>query len=307
MKKNIIMTLVTACITTVPLYAEIDDDIFAIENIEVPPTAPGCFRLESEFDSIAKAGINTKGFRGQGLTFGQASVSGSTIFWANVPSREFYSVAAGYSYTHLCWDGNPYFCQDNFNEASLALQFYSNRLYDWIWQGKVGFNIDLDHCDFNHYLTIDMLLWGRYDFCDTLGIHIGILALTGMKMDRIYPIIGIDWMLNPYWKVNAIFPMNVSLEYRHSKQLTPYIGLRFFDIRHRTGPSEPLPKALVSYKNISCEGGLQYHCSSWLEANLHGGTTVGGKLRIADKDNRNPHHFKLNPSVYVGGELVVKF
>lgn len=44
-----------------------------------------------------------------------------------------------------------------------------------------------------------------------------------------------------------------------------------------------------------------------MTANLHAGTTLGGKFRIADRHNHHPKTFDLDSAPYAGGEVVFKF
>ena len=126
-------------------------------------------------------------------------------------------------------------------------------------------------------------------------------------MDRIYPIIGFEWEINKKWQLDLVFPVNIDIQYNFNCNWQAAVAMRFFDVRHRVGKDESLTQALVTYRNSGVEFALRYDWDPYIEANMHLGSTIGGMLRIANKDNRKPKHFKLDPSGYFGGEVVYKF
>lgn len=304
-KSFLFITLTSLLLPTTPLRSEFEDDILSQEKMTTPSDKP--IRLVGNFDNVAKTNIDKKHFTDQSVKFYSiAGEAGAIVCYSKV-NREAFFVAGGYSTQKIEWKENPYFSQDIFDTASLALKFYSNRLADWIWQAQVAINGDIEHFDWGRYTNYDLTLWGRYKCSENLGFHAGFYMQTGMRLDRIYPIIGFDWTINKTWKLNAVFPMDISLEYTYDCNWTAAVAMRFFDVRHRTGENEPLPRALVSYRNNGTEASLTYTYESFIEANVHAGWTFAGKLRISDKHNHHPKHFKLDPAGYFGGEVIVKF
>lgn len=289
------------------LFGEIDDDIFGLEEIDEPKKQPGPFRIEAEFDSVASTHINKDGFRDQKLSFSNWRGSTGMAFCYFAYAREAYAAGVAYTYSRLCWDENPYFHQSDFSQVSFLLRLFSNRFCEWIWQGQLAVNIDANEWDFNQYANYDLILWGRYDYNDCTNLHLGVIVQTGMKMDRVYPIIGFDYVVNKCWKLNAVFPVNISLAYNYDSNLSAALAMRFFDVRYRVSKDENLSMGLFAYRNSGVELAILYEDDPCLEGNIHVGSTLGGMLRISDHNNKHPKHFKLDPALYVGGELVWSF
>jgi hypothetical protein len=203
----------------------------------------------------------------------------------------------------LRWKENPYFDQKNYETASVSLSGFSNRLPDWLWKADLTAFLDTDPGDLEKYLYWDILLWGRYDYCEDFGLHMGFYAITGMKIDRVYPIIGIDWRCWRKLNLNLVFPVDISALWEFNDCWNAGVALRFFESRHRVGKNENLPRALWDYRTSGMEFAVNYNCTDYIHVNFHAGYTLGGKLKIADRGNDDPHHFKFKSSPYIGGEL----
>lgn len=305
-KKYILRALLLLSFTNTSLHADFEDSIVSQEEIETPEHQ-GPFRGEFSFDAVGSANIDKPGFTGQEVDFSCfAGRVGSVICYSKV-RREAFMLAIGGARAKIDWEENPYFSQTVFPTATLALRFFSNRLEDWIWQAQFAMNIDTEHWDFNHYLNFDILLWGRHDWRPNIGLHAGFIVQTGMQIDRIYPIIGFDWKINDLWKLNLVFPVNLSIERTLNDCWKAALAVRFFDVRERADEDEPLPMALVCYRNTGLELAFKYDWANIIEANIHAGYTVGGELRISNRHNDHPKHFDLGSAGYIGSELVVKY
>lgn len=307
MKFAAVFPLIFCSILFSTLHADVEDDIWALGKIEEPKKQPGPFRAEFEFDAVAKTHFNKKGYGYDNISFGNYTGTFGMAFCYFAKHREAYAAAVAYTYTNICWEENPYFHQTDFQKATLALRLFSNRFCDWIWKGELAINFDTIHTNYNFYMDYDLTLWGRYDYRDNIGLNLGLIIQTGMKMDLVYPIIGVDWEINDTWTLNGIFPVNLSLQYTINSNWTGAAAIRFFDVRYRVAPHEPEPMALVSYRNTGFEFALLYECDPTIEANLHIGSTAGGMLRISNKNNKHPHHFKMDPALYGGGQIIWSF
>ncbi len=311
MKLKSLATGLLACFTsTTLLYADFDTDSYGNEEMVQPEEkVAGPFKIEANYDGAAKADFRESALEGQNLRFATGSIAGSFVFYYNPCYKEGAVVALGYVDTLIDWNHNPFFDQDRFHTARVALGGFSERVKRWNWQAQVAVNINTDHWNLADYSTYDLLLWGRYQWlCNPdIGLHIGFLAETGMKIDRIYPIVGFDWKINSCWKINAIFPINFSVVYNWTNNLALSVGSRFFDVRYRAGKDQPLPMALVEYRSVGAEAGVTYTYAPWFNANLHAGYILGGSLKISDRHHMHGRHFKFRSSAYVGGEVDVKF
>lgn len=266
------------------------------------------FRLYFGYDSICDAEFkDTEEHDGEELKYsrGEATLAGVVCY--NPCNEEGLVLILGYTNTEIDWGENPFFDQTCFNTARVGIGGFSNRICDWMWQGSVILNADTDHFDLERYLTWDLLLWGRYQYNSCIGLHLGFYAETGMMVDHVYPVIGFDWAASECWKVNAIFPMDISAIYTINQNWSAVGAVRFFHARHRVGKDEELERAIVTYKNSGTELALLYDCADWASANVHVGYANGGRLKVADRDYSNREHFRFKASPYIGGEVKIAF
>ncbi len=291
------------------LYCQLEDQSVADQR-QINPEKLHPFKVTFSADYAAQTDLEKKGFHDLQLTYGQSNATAEATVYFNPCLVEGAIGTLGYSHTLLDWCNNPYFDQKNFDTLTLGFKGFSGRCSRWFWQVYLGFNFDLDHQNFNYYTTYDMLLWGRYDLCcqcADLGVHFGFIGQTGMRVDRVYPILGFDWQVNDKWKLFAVFPLNVSAVYSYDCCWKAGIGGRFFDTRHRTGDDQPLPMGIVCYRTVGAEAFITYSDCDWIEANLHAGYILFGKLKISNKHQEGGKWFEVEPSPYIGAQAVVKY
>jgi hypothetical protein len=126
------------------------------------------------------------------------------------------------------------------------------------------------------------------------------------KEYRIYPILGFDWKISSRWSLNVVYPMNISLNYAITPQWIFALAGRNLNTRFRVHKDEYLCKSLIRYTNVGGECAIKFQ-SELLTANVHGGLAFAGKLRIANQENHHPSNYKLEPSLYAGFEVEIKF
>lgn len=291
------------------ISADVDNDIDVTDmgdvEMETSEQKGKPFSIDVHFDSVKSTDIRKGYYKDDTVQFAEGQVDLGLIFYYCPRFKEGLGVTIGYERTLLRWENNPWFNQDRFNTAHLSINGFSKRLDRWFWRGQLDINIDTDHWQ-SSYMFYNLLLWGRYECCNNIGFHIGFIAQTGMQMDRVYPILGLDWQISRRWKLNLVFPVNVSLEYMITPRWSVAIAGRTFDSRHRVSNKEPHPKYLVRYQNVGGELAIKYD-DTVVSANIHAGYTLGGDVRIANPHNHHPHHYKLDPSAYTGAEVVVRF
>jgi hypothetical protein len=279
---------------------------FSSEDIQEPAKAYP-FSLSVNFDKIGKSKINKGFFKDDKIDFGIAYAKAIAVIYYCPAYSEGANLGVSYTYTAFKWENNPWFHQQRFNTLTLQLGGFSKRLTRWFWQGLIDVNIDMDEWNLNEYSTYDLLLWGRYEYCRHIGIHVGFIAQTGMQMDRVYPIFGADWKISKNWKLNLVFPVNISLEYILNKQWSLAIAGRSFDSRQRIHRhQENQPKSVIRYENVGAEGSIRYDIHN-MSVDIHAGYTLGGKFKVANRHNNHSHSYKLDPSLYAGAEVDIKF
>lgn len=261
----------------------------------------------AQYDYIAEADFDESALRGEHLAFRIGRIHLGTLCYHNPRCKEGVSVGLAYTQTYLRWNQNPYFNQRYFDTASFNVSGFSHRLQEWYWRGNVSFNFDTDHFDPEEYLTYDLLLWGRYTYCKNFGLHVGFYAITGMKVDRVYPILGVDWLYRKNIRINLVFPVDINATWEINKCWTTGAAIRFFESRHRVGEHAELPMAVWVYRVWGAEYFLTYNLSEFIHLNVHGGYTFGGKLKIANKHYDDGHHFKTKPAPYIGATIVMAY
>lgn len=294
------------------LQADINDDTYSGSDASIndeqlsPGEDRGPFTIRTSFDCVGKAKINEREFRGDKFRFCEFDVDGTYVVYYDKCRKEGISLEAGYSYFNLDWHQNPYFSEDDFNMVSVGVNFFTQRAFKWDWRAAFKMNLNPSHMDLQKYVTWDMLVWGRYELATDWGFHAGVLALTGMKIDRVYPILGVDWRINDQWKVNAIFPMNFSVIYTVDCNWSVALASRFWDVRQRVGAGENLSRATWEYRNFGGELAVNYH-NDGLNLNVHAGYTTGGRLNIADRHKHHTKRIKFDGAPYVGAEAGYNF
>ncbi|MFX6907688.1 hypothetical protein ABTH77_20760, partial [Acinetobacter baumannii] len=74
----------------------------------------------------------------------------------------------------------------------------------------MGLQYSLDFGHLGRYTRYSALIWGRYCYSSTIGLHAGFYGFYNLRKDKVYPIVGFDWHPWKNWQFNVIFPMNVS-------------------------------------------------------------------------------------------------
>jgi len=266
------------------------------------------FRISVRGDWIQETKIHKKKYRDEKLKFYEAEAELQGVVYYNPCFEEGIGLGLSYNTVHLHWRGNPYFGESNFPQVSFSVAGFSKRAPGWLWQAKATINWQTQKkASFSDYTNYDLLLWGRYEYCpDVLWLHTGFVAQTGMKIDRIFPIIGFDWVINDKWKLNAVFPLNLSIVYSFSDKWSIDLAGRLWSPRRRVKKHEELSEGLFRYRNSGAELGLNYN-TDWFRVNAHIGYAFGGVLTISDRNNKHKKHIDFDSSSYAGGELVFKF
>jgi hypothetical protein len=278
---------------------------FEINQKELPSKDLFTWELKADVEATGNAGIESSPFKGGHVRYSDAEVIGYYNKTINDDSGIIFG--AGYSGTNIHWEQNPFFRKNHFNNLILNLSGYTTYINNWLWQGGIGASIDADTWGWANYNLYSFTLWGRYAYCDTLGVHVGLVTQTGIKKDKVQPIIGVDFFLSNCWKINLIYPVNMSIVYIINQDWSVALAGRVFEDRHRVGRNEFLSRAIVEYRNTGTELALNYTWAPHLSANVHVGSALGGDLKICNSNNDALTHLKLKPTAYVGGALDLKF
>lgn len=264
------------------------------------------YKISAFGDWIGNSKIDKKGYHHQSVKFYIANVQAEAVVYYNPHCEEGISLGLGYTRSRFDWNKNRFFKTKDMDQVSVTLSGFSKRLQDWQWLGYLTATFEPRYSNLSEYTNYDIMMWGRYTCTDIFNMHIGFLAQTGMKMDNIYPIIGFDWVINDKWKLNAVYPMNMSLVYTINCNWSAAAAIRIFDLRYRFGKHQRVEKALLHYRNNGLELALNYNKGD-LSANVHAGGTFGGRFKIANKHYKHRKHFDLDSAAYAGAEASLKF
>jgi len=296
-------------LSSMNLSAQVDTQDIGSASIEPPAAAVDGeqFKIDVSADFIGAAKVEKSCLSGH-VTFATGQVEVNGIFYYDPCYKEGAAAAIAYQQTYLDWNKNPYFSQRNYETLSLILSTYTERLFDWQWRAQISINFDdLPYWNFGEYMNYDMLAWGRYEWSECVGVHIGFFAQTGMKMDRVYPIVGFDWQINEAWKLNLVYPVNISAVYTINPEWTVALAARFIDQRHRTKEDEPVPEAVWHYQGCGGELAINYLPTKTLSFNLHAGCFAGGHLAIYTHHYHRLERLRDGAAPYAGGEIVYHF
>ncbi len=218
----------------------------------------------------------------------------------------------GYDYLRLNWDRNPRFHQKNFNYLIGSLGYVSTTIDRWRWIINTGFSVDAERLDFGPSGVYHGMLWGRFHFIDTMGIHVGVLGWYGVKNGRGFPIFGFDWKFNDKWSGNAIFPVDYSLAYSFDESWsleTSYAsfgGPYKYPRRAHEGVHGFRDPIFFVYSN-GVDLVLKYKFEHLLRASIGGGWDFGGWVYIKNHKSHHGKYYHFKSAPYVQGSLALTF
>lgn len=288
------------------LAAESNIDLEDLSSQEIDEPSLGPFNAKISGDYIGKANFHCDDYTH--FTFATGEIDLNFVYYYNPCFSEAATIGVTYSRTRLDWQYNPFFTQKDIDWVSLNFGGITERVKDWTWRAQVSINFDnIEHWNLEDYMNYDLLLWGRYAYTPNFGVHLGAIALTGMKIDRVYPIVGIDWIYNCNWKLNLVFPMDISLTYTINRCWSVALAGRFFNERHRVKKDQFYTEGLWFYTSSGAELAVNYNPTKRISANIHAGADFGGHLKVANRHYRHGHRLRFESAPYAGGELNINF
>ncbi len=308
MKKLVQIFFIPFILITQGLHADLESGIFGSEKIVNPEEeASRPFNVTFSYDKICSSKFSNKRFKRESQSFSVAEAEIGAVFYYDKCFEEGAKATLSYTYATFDWKQNPYFEDNHFNTVCFELGFATKRITNWLWQANVSMNQDTDFMNVGRYATYDFLLWGRYNWSRNVGYHVGFLAFTGMNINKVWPLIGFDWVINRKWKLNAVYPVNISLVYQVNKNFSAALAGRAFFNRYRVGRHEALPEAIFEYRNTGAEFALNYDWLPRISMNVHAGRTFGGQIRISNKNHHHTHHLDIDSAFYFGANIDFSF
>lgn len=262
------------------------------------------WKFKANFLTTGKAKIDEIGRKNERISYSFSE--GEVSYTHHLDKENALSFDLGYSLTEVDWKNNPSFKETMFSYLKLSLGGSSTLINDWVWTGKIDASIDSKEMNFSHYALYNGTMWGRYSLSQIIGIHIGLTGTTGLKRDKCYPILGIDYVPNARWKIHVIFPLNLSAIYSINDHWSLSASGRTFRSRHRLSQKEIVSKGIFDYRTYGTELSLIFQLNNF-SAKAYTGSTYSGDLKITDSKNLNPRFYNYKGVIYLGGNLSYYF
>ncbi len=276
--------------------------LFDLENTP-PPHNP--FSVSGQYLAVSKASFRSPDVKNSNLRYRQADAA----FAYTHPFSEYCGLifGAGWVGTEVDMKDNPDFHETNFNYVNFSIGGFTKACTDWTWTLTLAAFLDTEEFSFNDYALYQGVLWGKYEFCKWIELDFGLILEAGLYKEKVWPIIGFIYVPWENWRINAVYPINVAIEYEWSRYLKVAGSIRFLRNRHRVQKEEPNSQGIFEYHTSGAE--LDLICSPIERLSIKGfaGHTFDGDLKITDRNDHNAHHFKFNGSFYAGASAVFSF
>lgn len=222
------------------------------------------------------------------------------------------SLQAGYQHIRINWKENPRFTGSNYNYADFSVGFLSDYLKDWRWFLNLGVLVDSDNFNFGHTGVWYGVMWGRLNFNDRLGFHVGFLGQVGVKNAYTLPVIGFDFKLAEKWKLAVIFPFDGSIAYLPTKATE--LGLRFvtygglYKMPYRAkGGIGAFDDGIFSIYSKSLNLYYAVKLGERLYWDISGGYNFGGWILSKDSQNHHGIYYKFKSAPSGTTSLILNF
>lgn len=265
------------------------------------------WHIQSDVRAVAPAEMRTHSVKHSKLKYLDSNTS---LFYSHSlnPDNSL-SWQIGYDYLRLDWKDNPRFNESDFHNLVGSLAWLSTSTNKWRWILNGGFTVDTKTFNFVDYAVYYGLMWGRYQFRDNVGIHVGAFAYYGIKNGYALPILGADWWISRKWKLTAVFPVDVSLSYQIAQNWSTDITYSSFGGPYR------LPRrahhghgryhhAIFEVYATGADWNLECNYNV-LKAGIGVGYNFGGWLFIRSSNNHHGKYFKYDSAPY--GQAYLQF
>ncbi|MCX6986566.1 MAG: hypothetical protein NT065_00165 [Chlamydiae bacterium] len=240
---------------------------------------------------------------------------GTTSLYYNHFVTENNAIVAqlGVNYTHLGWNHNPRFSGQEYPYAIASLSWVSYAVKDWRWVINGGLSFDAKTADIGDSGVYYALLWGRYQYTPTFGMHVGFFGYVGGgRNGYLLPVLGCDWWWSERWEYKAIFPLETSVNYHFTSQwttalmFTTFGGPYRFPRRVHDGKGR-YENGIFEIYSTGIEWDCKFKSSNCLEAGFGAGYNFGGWILVKDSHNHHGRYYKFDGSGYGRAYVGVSF
>ncbi len=266
--------------------------------------------FDGEYRYVWDARFRTHSVKGSHETYQDAH--GFLYYSHYLTPNNSLSWKVGYSFLDFNWARNPRFRGDDYHFVNASVGWVSTSVKNWRWVLSTGVSVDAQTFNFGQTGVYYGLMWGRYCYSPTLGMHIGWAGYVGVQNGYLVPILGIDWHPSKHWQINGIFPVNVSIEYLFDCHWAAAVEVASFGrpyrfpMRAKNGIGR-FHNGIFEVYSTGVELDLKYKLRHALHASVGGGYNFGGWILIKDHDNHHGKYYKFNGAPYAQGKLTFTF
>ncbi len=285
-----------------PLEGFVTDPFFEIENAP-PPFFP--FSVSGDYIDVSRATLRTPGQRGKELRYRQWDIA----YAYTHPFSPVYGLifGAGWVGSEVSMQDNPEFKETIFNYVNFSVGGFTNAFNNWTWTLTLGIFLDSEVFSLLDYSLYQGVLWGKYNLCSALDFNCGLITEIGLNKEKIWPIFGFTFTPSPDWRLNAVYPINMSLEYDFLSCWTAAASIRLLRNRHRVQENEPNPRGIFEYHTWGGEFDLIFSPFDWFSIKGFAGSTADGDLKVTNRNDKHGTHFKFRGSFYTGANAILSF
>ncbi len=254
------------------------------------------FEFEGDYRYVGPARFKSDPIEGKHLDYQDADAS--IYFTQKINCNNNLIWQLGLSYLHLGWKENPRFSQEDFTNAIASLGYATTSVENWRFVFNAGVTVDTKTFDFAQSGLYSGLIWGRYQYCQNLGLHVGVFGYVGIENGYTMPVAGVDWTINPDWSLNLIFPFNISLEHKLGTRWSAsmkYVGFGgpYRQPRRIDGGTGAFRDGIIEVFSKGVELDFSYRQGAHLTAGFGAGWNGGGWILSKDRHNHHGKYFKF--------------
>lgn len=264
------------------------------------------FKNEGEYIYYGKTHVHDPAIANNEV--GYAQVFRAQSSWNHMFNRKNgFKIGVGASGLKLDWQHNPITTRKLFGQAEFSLGLFTLDAKGWTIASEFMMSMDPAEMNFSHYTLYRGIIYTKYNYQDKFNIHAGFIGYYGLRYNRVVPIAGIDFSIGKYVKLNAVFPMNISLEVEPNRFLTLFARARFLQLPRRLQKTDPLPEGVMFYNSSGAEGGVKLHYFEYFNIQGFVGRTLSPHIKAETFDGAETTYYRMRSSTYFGASVLFYF
>lgn len=264
------------------------------------------FRLEGDYIYYTKTHVHEP-------TVAQDEIKRTVTYHADISLNHMFNRKGGFKLglgmqtLEFDWPQNPITTRDRFTQLQMSTGLFTLDAKGFMIVSELMLMMDPVKMDLEHYTLYRGLLYTKYNYKNKANIHAGFVGYYGLRYNRVVPIIGVDFPLGEYFKVNAVFPSDMSLEFNPTQLLTFLVRLRFVQLPRRLSENDPLSKGVIFYNNTGAEFGVKLHYLEYFYLQGFVGRTIEPHIKAESFSGDSTTYYRLRSNYYFGASLLMHF